>query len=176
MRPLKEEEENKVLRKLKLFLGDSVSELLTVYKLQYNNQKVLLVTDEILKATAQIKRDEIMAAGIILGKFTKTEQFRITITALHVLHKYALNKVWLKASAEMNFLYGNNALRSHVQKVSENIPMNGGVFVFNHHSTPLGFGVMAISPTSYSKARGGDIAVLVQGDCGEYIRSETNLA
>lgn len=176
MRKLTEDEEKKVMPKLHLFIGDATKDLLEDRQLYYNNQKVLLVSDAMLKATSQIQRKQLISCGPIIGKFTKGDNFRITITALHVLHKYALHKVWIKASAEMNFLYGNNALRSHVQKVSEDIPINAGVFVYNHANTPLGFGVIALNTTSYSKARGGDIVVLLQADNGEYIRKEAAIA
>lgn len=176
MRPLKEEEQVKIMGKLRLFIGDAIKELLEDTQLYYNNQKVLLLSDKLLKATSQIKRKELIAAGSIIGKLTKNNNFRITITALHVLHKYALHKVWIKDSAEMNFLYGNNAIKSHIQKISEAIPINAGVFVYNNNNTPLGFGVIAVSPASYEKARGGDIVVLLQADNGEYIRKEVAVA
>lgn len=176
MRALTEEEEKKVMIKLHNFIGDGTKDMLEDAKLFYNNQKVLLLTDALLKSTSQITRKEIICAGPIIGKFTKGGSFRITITALYPLQKYALHKVWIKASAEMNFLYGNNALRSHVQKISEDIPINAGVFVYNHLNTPLGFGILAVNPASYARARGGDIIVLTQADNGEYIRKEVAIA
>ncbi|KAI4290934.1 60S ribosome subunit biogenesis protein NIP7 [Pancytospora philotis] len=176
MRTLTEEEEKKVMTKLQNFIGDAVKDLLEDSKLYFNNQKVLLLSEKMLKATSQIRRKEIICAGPIIGKFTKGANFRITITALHTLHKYALHKVWIKASAEMNFLYGNNALRSHVSKISESIPINAGVFVYNHQDVPLGFGLIALNNNSYQKARGGDIVVLSQADNGEYVRNETAVA
>lgn len=175
MRILKEEEERKVIDRLQYYVGDNMAELLSTYKLRLNNQRVFLVTDELLKASSQLGRDQIISCGIILGKITKGENFRVTITALQTLHKYANHKVWIKTSAEMNFLYGNNALRSHIHKISESIPQNAGVFVYNVHDVPLGFGVMAVNQTSYAKARGGVQVVLTQADTGEYIRNERNI-
>lgn len=176
MRILKPEEETKVKAKLQYYIGDNIDDLLKTYELRLNNQRVFLVSKELLKASSQIGRDHIITCGITLGKITKTNNFRITITSLHTLHKYALYKVWIKTSAEMNYLYGNNSLKSHIQKISESIPMNAGVFVFNQHQIPLGFGVMALSPNSYAKARNGDSVILNQADTGEYIRNEANLA
>ncbi|ELA42734.1 uncharacterized protein VICG_00049 [Vittaforma corneae ATCC 50505] len=175
MRILKPEEEKKVMDKLQYYVGDNVKDLLSEYNLRLNNQRIFLVTDEILKACSQLGRDQIVSCGVILGKITKNENFRVAITALHILHRYANHKVWIKSSAEMNFLYGNNALKSHVHKVSENIPLNAGVFVYNSRDLPLGFGVMAVNPTSYSRANGGDPIVLTQADNGEYIRHEKNI-
>ncbi|KAI5173417.1 60S ribosome subunit biogenesis protein NIP7 [Pancytospora epiphaga] len=176
MRPLNGQEEEVVMNKLRVFIGDATRDLLEDKVLRLNNQKVLLTTDAVLKATSQQKRKKIVIAGTVIGKFTKNNNFYITVTALHALHEHGLHKVWVKASAEMNFLYGNNVLRSHVQKVSEEIPMNAGVFVYNHANVPLGFGILAIGPTSYARARGGDIVVLCQADNGEYIRNELLVA
>lgn len=176
MRKLKQEEEQKVLERLNYYIGDNTQEILSQYELMLNNQRVFLVKKDILKASSQIGRDSIVMCGVILGKITKTNNFRITITALHTLHKYALHKVWIKTSAEMNFLYGNNALKSHIHKISENIPLNAGIFVYDSHDIPLGFGVMSVNPTSYSRAHAGDAIVLTQADNGEYIRNEKNIA
>ena len=175
MRILKPEEERKVLEKLQNYIGDNHKELLSLYELRLNNQRVYLITKELLKAVSQIGRDKIVSCGITLGKITKTENFRISITAMNILGQFALHKVWIKASAEMNYLYGNNALKSHIFKISENIPMNGAVFVYNQRDIPLGFGLISVSPNSYTKARGGDPVVLSQADNGEYIRNEKNL-
>lgn len=175
MRKLKEEEEKKVLTKLQFFIGDNIKDLLGIYVLRLNNQRVFLTTDELLKASSQLARDQIITCGVLLGKFTKGDNFRIAITALHVLHKFANHKVWIKTSAEMNFLYGNNAIKSHIHKISENIPLNAGVFVYDSHDIPLGFGVMAVGPASYTKAKGGAPIVLTQADTGEYIRNERNI-
>lgn len=176
MRILKSDEDKKVMEKLENFIGDNVKDLLETYELRLNNQRIFLITKELLKASSQLGRDTIISCGVILGKITKTGNFKITITALHSLHKYALYKVWIKSSAEMNFLYGNNALKSHIQKISESVPMNATVFVYNQNQVPLGFGIMAVNPTSYEKARGGDAVVLTQADNGEYIRNEATLA
>lgn len=172
MRALKEEEMEKVMKKLYLFIGDNSEKLLASTGLHYHNGRAVLVSDSLHKGTSQISRKQIISCGTVLGKFTKTGSFRITITALHTLEKYALCRVWLKTSAEMNFLYENNALKSHIQKISESIPLNAGVFVYNHHGTPLGFGIMAVNPTSYERARSGDIVVLLQADNGQYVRDE----
>lgn len=76
----------------------------------------------------------------------------------------------------MNYLYGNNALKSHVYRLSENIPINTGVFVYNQNDICLGYGVCAIKPEKYPEAKGYQLVVIRQGDNGEYIRSEDKVA
>ncbi|KAI5150237.1 60S ribosome subunit biogenesis protein NIP7 [Enteropsectra breve] len=176
MRPLTSEEEEKVVQKLRHFIGDNANEMLKDKTLYYSKQRVMLVSEHIFKAVAQIGKKQLASCGAIVGRFTKTNSFKITITGLYSLEKFALYKAWIKTSAEMNFLYGNNALKNHILRLSEEIPINAGVFVYNQHNIPLGFGISAVSPSSYMKARGGDIVVLNQADNGEYIRKETNIA
>ncbi|ORD95080.1 60S ribosome subunit biogenesis protein NIP7 [Enterospora canceri] len=175
MRELKEEEREKVFKKLRIFVGDNLDAMLKENVLMLNQSRVFLSDRNLYKKCSQISKKQLISVGRVLGKFTKTDNFKITITGMQGMAKYGLHKVWLQDNGENNFLYGNNALKSHVGRVSENIPMNAGVFVYNKKDTPLGFGLMALCPTSYQKARSGDIVVLVQADTGEYIRQEEKL-
>ncbi|ORD99739.1 NIP7 [Hepatospora eriocheir] len=175
MRALKEDELKKVEMKVKSFVGDNIEKVFEDKLLKYNNQKVYLASEQLFKQASQFSRDELQSVGTILGRFTKTGNFRIKITGLRVIEKYALNKVWLNKTAEMNFLYGHNAIKAHIYKMSESIPMNAGVIVYNQDSLLLGFGITAVSPTSFQRARSGDKIILTQADNGEYIRNESNL-
>ncbi|OQS54565.1 nip7 [Ecytonucleospora hepatopenaei] len=176
MREITLEEQEKIFKKLRIYIGDNIEHVLKNKKLLLNNMRVFICSETLLKACSQIGRKQLVSAGIILGKFTKTDNFKITITGVEYLSKHGLHKVILADNGEMNFLYGNNALKSHVHKVSENILINEGVFVYNKNQLLLGFGLMAINQNSYQKARTGDIVVLNQADNGEYIRNETSLS
>ncbi|KCZ80382.1 hypothetical protein H312_02208 [Anncaliia algerae PRA339] len=176
MRKLTEEEAEKVFTKLKRFIGDNIDKLLgEENEIVLHNSKVLLVSKKMLKLCPQIKREKLIQCGGQLGKFTKTNNFVILITALHLLSPYALHKFWVKTSAEMNFLYKNNIVRSHMHKISENVPTNGVVFVYNQNDTPLGFGITARSSEHISQSPGNTLVVINQADTGEYIRDETIL-
>jgi 60S ribosome subunit biogenesis protein NIP7 len=176
MRELKAEEKTKVAKKLEKYIGDNVGRIVNGGRaLVLHEQKVLLMPESVRKGTAPIGRDSLVIAGTVLGRFTKSTSFRLTVSSLHVLSPWAVHKVWVKYSAEMNFLYGNNTLKSHVFRLSENIPMNAGVFVFNQNDVPLGFGIAALTPQSYSRAKGYALAVLRQCDAGEYIRAEQSI-
>lgn len=176
MRELTETEREKVFTKLQIYIGDNIENMLSDRKLYLNNMRVFLCTEEVYKACSQIGRKQLICVGTIIGKFTKTDNFKITITGAHELAKHGINRVTLLDTGEMNYLYGNNALRSHISKVSEAIPQHAGVFVYNKNETLLGFGLMAVNSNSFQKARSGDIIILNQADCGEYIRNETNIA
>lgn len=176
MRELNSDEMEKVVNKLKVYLGDNVSNLMTKYKMFLNNTRVFLCSEQLYKASSQIGRKQIISVGTILGKFTKSDNFRITITGAQTIAKYGIHKVILLENGEMNFLYGNNAIRNHVYKVSEAIPINAGVFVYNKGETLLGFGLIACNQNSFQKMRSGDIVVLNQADNGEYVRNEINIA
>ena len=128
------------------------------------NKAVLLVAES-------ISRDQLFSAGICIGKFTKSGKFRIHITALDYLAKYARYKVWLKPGGEQVYLYGNNVLKTHIAKMTDGVPRHAGVVLFSVSDIPLGFGVAARSTEESLKVQPHDIAVFHQADIGEYIRS-----
>jgi 60S ribosome subunit biogenesis protein NIP7 len=85
------------------------------------------------------ERKALLSVGTCFGKFTpKTKEFRLHVTALDYLAPYALYKVWVKASQEMSFLYGNHILKSGLGKITENTPQYQGAVVFNMQNIPLG--------------------------------------
>lgn len=174
MRDLTKEETEKVHKKLMKFIGSNIEELVQdPYVLQLHEQKIFLVSKDLKKHTSQIGRKSLVCAGTILGKFTKTNNFRISIAGLHILEKFSIYKVWLKSSAEMNFLYGRNVMRSHMHKISDNIPKNSVVFVYNQNNTPLGFGVTSKSSADISSSQGKVLIVINQADTGAFLRNES---
>lgn len=176
MRDLKQDEAEKVHKKLTKFIGQNVEELLQdPYVLQLHEQKVFFISKSLIKNTSQIGRKSLICAGTILGKFTKTNKFRISIACLHTLEKFSLHKIWLKSSAEMNFLYGRNVLRSHMHKITDNTPKNSVVFVYNQNNTPLGFGVTSKSSADISSSQGNVLIVINQADTGAYLRDEMQI-
>lgn len=113
--------------------------------------------------------------GTCFGKFTKTNKFLLHITALNYLAPYAQYKIWLKSSAEQQFLYGNHVSKSGMGRITENTPQYQGVIVYSMNDVPLGFGVAA---KSTSECKVADPLVTVcfhQADIGEYVRSENTL-
>lgn len=177
MRALKPEEEKEVISKVRFFVGDNVQKMFADNnQLFMHNQRVLLVPERVRAGASMISRDALVVAGTVLGRFTKGGHFRLAITSLNALSQWAVHKIWIKSSAEMNFLYGNNSLKSHVFRMSEEVPMNSGVFVFNQFDVPLGFGITALAPQSYVSAKGHALVLIRQADAGEYVRNEQLLA
>lgn len=91
---------------------------------------------------------------------------------LIVLHRY---KVWLKASAEQQFLYGNHVSKSGLGRITENTPKHQGVVVYSMNDLPLGFGVTARSTAECKVTDPLTTVCFHQADIGEYIRSEDTL-
>ncbi|KAM0672887.1 ribosomal biogenesis protein [Ordospora colligata] len=175
MRDLKPQEKKDVLEKLNFFIGDNVNRIIDEKnKIVLHNQRVMLVSEKVKAATSMIPRKCIAIAGTVLGKFTKTGKFRLRVSSLHILSRYAIHRVWIKSSAEMCYLYGNNSLKSHVFRLSEGIPQNAGVVVYNQNDVPLGFGVTSLSAQAYSAAKGHALVLLRQVDAGLYIRDEVH--
>lgn len=83
--------------------------------------------------------------------------------------------MWLKPSAEMQFLYGNHVTKSGLGRITEATPTYAGVVVYSMADVPLGFGVAAKSTNECRALEPGAIVVLHQADCGEYLRAEDEL-
>ena len=47
------------------------------------------------------------------------------------------NKIWIKESAEQNFMYGNHVYKSGLSRISENTPKYAGVVVLSSKDIPL---------------------------------------
>ena len=128
-----------------------------------------------MKRVENVPREKIATVGCCFGKFTKTNKFKLHITALDHLAAYAKSKIWLKQTAEMSFLYGNHILKAHVAKMTDSIALHEGVIVFNMADVPLGFAVTAQSAAMCAKLDPTAIVAFHQADIGEYLRDEDTL-
>ena len=145
MRVLTKEETETFFDKLSKYLEGNVKFLIDredgdfVFRL--HRDRVYYIRTDVLKMAAHIGRDELLSAGTMFGKFTKTKKFKLNITCLDFLAKYCKYKVWVKPQGEQTFLYGNHVLKGHLARITENTPTNVGVVVFSITDIPLGFGV-----------------------------------
>lgn len=128
------------------------------------------VSESVMKASTSINKDNLLHCGTCLGKFTKSGKFRLHITALDYLSQYCKYKVWLKQSAEMSFLYGNNVMKSGLARITEGTPQYAGVVVYNLADIPLGFGVAAQTTDACKELAPTANVVLHQADVGEFLR------
>jgi 60S ribosome subunit biogenesis protein NIP7 len=82
----------------------------------------------------------------------------------------------LKASAEQQFLYGHNVMKSGLGRISESVGKYQGVVLYSMADVPLGFGTAAKSTSECRHTDpAGTIVAFHQSDVGEYIRSEDSL-
>merc|ERR1712243_389760 len=88
---------------------------------------------------------------------------------------YAQHKIWVKSSAEQQFLYGHHVSKSGLGRITENTPKYQGVVVYSMADLPLGFGVAAKATAECRHSDPMDIIAFHQADLGEYIRSEETL-
>jgi 60S ribosome subunit biogenesis protein NIP7 len=119
-----------------------------------------------------LKKKKLISFGTCLGKFTKKGKFRLNITALDYLAKYAQYKIWLKPNGEQLYLYGHHVIKSHIERISEDTPVHAGVVIFNIKDVPLGFGTTAKSAMDLKNAEPNNIVVYNQADIGKYLRVE----
>lgn len=181
MRPLSEDETRVFFTKLSQFLGDNVRFLIEREDEQYvfrlHEERVFYMSETQWKAVQNFSRENIVSAGTIFGKFTKSGKFHLHVTALDYIAKYAKYKVWVKPGGEQIFLYGHNVLKAHLARMTENCAQYQGVVVLSMSDIPLGFGVAARSTEGCLRLQPQDIIVFHQGDLGEYLRNENpNLA
>jgi 60S ribosome subunit biogenesis protein NIP7 len=81
----------------------------------------------------------------------------------------------LKPSAEQQFLYGHNVLKSGLGRITESTDKYQGVVVYSMNDLPLGFGVAAKSTAECRHADPMTVICFHQADIGEYIRNEEQL-
>lgn len=85
-------------------------------------------------------------------------------------------KVWVKPSAEMSFLYGNDIPKTGIARMTEAIPQYAGVVIFSLNNMALGFGRANHTTDQCKDLEGPATVVLHQSDIGEYLRLEDELA
>lgn len=130
------------------------------------NLLILLNSETNMKLACNVGREDLLSFGTCFGKFTKTNKFRLHITALDYLAPYAkvsklqyhcskmqiLNfaldsfywdilclqhKIWLKPNAEQQFLYGHNVMKTGLARISENTLKYQGVIIYSMTDVPL---------------------------------------
>jgi len=179
MRPLTEEETRLFFEKLAKYIGENIKTLIDrpdgQFCFRLHRERVYYVSEEIMKKAGNISRDNLVCLGTCMGKFTKTKKFRLHITSLDYLAPYAQAKMWLKPSAEQQFLYGHNVMKSGLGRISESCQKYSGVVVYSMNDLPLGFGTAAKSTSECRHTDPGTIVCFHQADIGEYIRSEDTL-
>eukprot|EP00352_Strombidinopsis_acuminata_P005369 CAMPEP_0176355744 /NCGR_PEP_ID=MMETSP0126-20121128/13512_1 /TAXON_ID=141414 ORGANISM="Strombidinopsis acuminatum, Strain SPMC142" /NCGR_SAMPLE_ID=MMETSP0126 /ASSEMBLY_ACC=CAM_ASM_000229 /LENGTH=88 /DNA_ID=CAMNT_0017708523 /DNA_START=13 /DNA_END=276 /DNA_ORIENTATION=+ len=88
MRVLTEEETELFFEKLAKWLGSNIKFLID------NRERVYYLNSEVLKMASHVSKDDLLCAGTCFGKFTKSKKFKLNITCLDYLAKYAKYKVW----------------------------------------------------------------------------------
>ncbi|KDE02681.1 60S ribosome subunit biogenesis protein nip7 [Microbotryum lychnidis-dioicae p1A1 Lamole] len=179
MRPLTEAETKTLFSKLANYIGSNLVHLVDTpddpHVFRLHRSRVYYVREEIIRQAISVPRANLISLGICLGKFSKTDKFRLHVTALDLLGRYAKNKIWIKANGEMPFLYGNHVVKAHLGKITEDTPEHQGVVVYSMTDIPLGFGVTARSTIDTRKLDPTAIIVFNQADVGEYLREEDTL-
>merc|ERR1712135_20356 len=179
MRPLTEEETKELFEKLSKYIGENVKLLIDRpdgnYCFRLAKDRIFYVREDVMKLASSIDRKLLLSFGTCFGKMTKTGKFRLHVTATDFLAPYAKFKIWLKPSAEQQFLYGHHVLKSGLGRITENTTQYQGVVVYNMADVPLGFGVAAKSTQQCRHASPMDIVAFHQADAGEYLRNEDSL-
>lgn len=176
MRPLTDEETKIVFEKLTKYIGGKLKMMLErddkTYVFRLHRTRVYYCDEDLIKYAGHFEKKKLVSVGTCIGKFSKTSKFRLHITALDYLAKFAKNKVWLKPSGEQSFLYGNNVLKSSIARITEDTAQYTGVVICNVNDLPLGFGTTAKSTVQIKEADPTATIIYNQADIGEYLRVE----
>uniref|UniRef100_A0A670INJ3 Nucleolar pre-rRNA processing protein NIP7 n=1 Tax=Podarcis muralis TaxID=64176 RepID=A0A670INJ3_PODMU len=93
MRPLTEEETRALFEKLSKYIGENIQLLVDrpdgAYCFRLHKDRVYYLSERILKLATNIPRENLVSLGTCFGKFTKSQKFRLHITALDYLAPYA---------------------------------------------------------------------------------------
>uniref|UniRef100_A0A023F9B3 60S ribosome subunit biogenesis protein NIP7 homolog n=1 Tax=Triatoma infestans TaxID=30076 RepID=A0A023F9B3_TRIIF len=179
MRRLSEERTKLVFERISKFIGSNLRLLLDRPDGQYcfreQKDRIYYIPESVMKLAENIAPQNLICAGTCIGKFTKNGKFHLHITALNYLAPYAQHKIWIKPSAEQQFLYGHNVLKSGLGRITDNTERYQNVVVYSMNDIPLGFGVAARSTAECKHVDPLAIVCLHQADIGEYVRAEDTL-
>ncbi|KFM74378.1 60S ribosome subunit biogenesis protein NIP7-like protein, partial [Stegodyphus mimosarum] len=67
-----------------------------IYCFRLHKNRVFYVSEVNMKLACNIPKEAILSLGTCFGKFTKSLQFKLHITALDYIAPYAKHKIWLK--------------------------------------------------------------------------------
>lgn len=146
-----------------------------LYCFREQKDRVYYVSEKILNLANTLGQDHLVSCGTCFGKFTKSNKFNLNVTALSYLAPYVQAKMWLKPSAEQQFLYGHHVTKAGLGRISENTEKYQGVVVYSMSDLPLGFGTAARSTAECKHADPLATVCFHQADIGEYIRAEEEL-
>ena len=114
MKRLTEDKTKLVLEKLTKYIGTNVKLLLDrpdgVYCFREKKGRVYYVSEKILSLASMVNPEKLASLGTCFGNLQNLENLGFNITALYQLAPYAQHKIWVKSSAEQQFLYGHHIL------------------------------------------------------------------
>ncbi|ORY92250.1 60S ribosome subunit biogenesis protein nip7 [Syncephalastrum racemosum] len=179
MRPLTTNETTTLFEKLAKYMGSNIKHLVDrpdePYCFRLQQSRVYYMSEKMARLAISAGRDHLGSIGTCFGKFSKTGKFTLHITALDYLALYGTHKIWVKPNGEMPFLYGNNIVKAHLGRITDNTPEHTGIVVYSMNDIPLGFGVTARATADMKNLQPTDMIVFHQADVGEYLRDEQNL-
>mmetsp|Transcript_23115 Transcript_23115/g.69247 ORF Transcript_23115/g.69247 Transcript_23115/m.69247 type:complete len:181 (+) Transcript_23115:295-837(+) len=179
MRPCTDDELRAVLERLMKFVGRNAELLLKnpqePHCFRVHKDRIYYVSESLMRLSTNVARGDLLALGTCFAKITHSGKVHLQVTCLDHLARHALHKVWLKPSAEMAFLYGNNVTKGGLARITDAAPQYAGVVVLNLADTPLGFGVLAQPTEACRDLDPTANVVLHQADVGEYLRLEDTL-
>jgi len=105
MRPLTEEETTTFFEKLAKYIGRNIRFLLDRkdenYCFRLHKDRVYYASEKLVRKAQSVPRENLGCLGTCFGKFTKSKKFRLEITCLEYLARFALYKIWIKPAGSL---------------------------------------------------------------------------
>eukprot|EP00923_Selenidium_pygospionis_P050994 GHVN01088456.1.p1 GENE.GHVN01088456.1~~GHVN01088456.1.p1 ORF type:complete len:177 (-),score=17.91 GHVN01088456.1:335-865(-) len=175
MRPLTTEETKMFYFKLIQLIGNKAKQFSRENKIVYHRKCVYCVSVEVRKAAKNVPSKSLKYLGLLVGRFTKSGKFRVSITISSKLAKLVDTPLILYQKAEMNFCYGHDVVKGNIVNTEIEVKQNQGKIVVNDEGSVLGFGVLIKTTGNIESALPIEKIVLNQQDVGLYIRAEDSL-
>lgn len=86
-----------VFKKLHKYLGKNLKHLVEreddTYVFRLHRKRVYYMREDLMRKATGVKRKRLIHLGHLVGKFTHSNRFHVTVPCIDLLSKYALNKV-----------------------------------------------------------------------------------
>ena len=93
MRPLTDGETTQVFEKLHKYIGRSIEMMINrsdeLYCFRVMKNRVFYISESNMRLASNMAKDNLVALGTCVGKFTKSGKFHLTIHCLDYLSQYA---------------------------------------------------------------------------------------
>ena len=117
--------------------------------------------------------NQIYAAGLYFG-FIKKGDFYFSLEGVEYIYKNGIftnfKHLFLNASGEKSFLYGNNILKKMVRKSPNSLKEKDFLLILNKFDETIGIGISRVNNDTISNLKPNNVFAINISDKGQYLR------